>query len=198
VDTSGEAGHEDMSAERMLAFDRGVAAGADGVAAARAAGYGGTARVLSVTVARLRKHPLVAAELERIENAARGASIARRRELLEFLTSQLRFRPSVLLNDDGTVDLALAKACGAVDLLDGLDVVETVEGEGNVTRRVRIRFPDRQAAGALLAKLRGWNKAEKHDVKVSGLAGQLAALSDEQVEKLAAKVGMKSGRRATA
>lgn len=163
--------------ERRRAFAREVFGGAKRADAARAAGFTGSARTLAVTANRLMRHPVVVEELARLEGGARVQAIATREEALELLTRQLRFSPKALLTESGTLDLAAAVRSGAAELLEGVDVAETENGA-----RVRVKFPDRQAAVDRLAKLLGWNKPEQHEIKhTTELKAMVAQLTDEEL-----------------
>jgi hypothetical protein len=163
--------------ERRRIFAREVFAGAGRAAAAIAAGYKGSDRTLAVTANRLMRHPVVVEELARLEAGARVQAIATREEALELLTRQLRFSPKAFLTEAGTLDLGAAVASGAAELLDGVEVSETEDGA-----RVRVRFPDRQAAVDRLAKLLGWNKPEQHEIKhTTELKAMVAQLTDEEL-----------------
>jgi phage terminase small subunit len=181
-----------MSQQRMLRFAMGLAKGLSGPEAALQAGYSGKNReTLQATAGKLVKHPVVVAELERLRGQAEAATHASREEALRKLTVFLRFDPETLLNPDGTLNLPAAKAAGVLGLLEGLEVVEEqreVEGQGVVTtRRAKVKFPDRLGTIDRLAKLCGWNAAEKHQHELTGLAGLeklLSGLSDAEVEQL--------------
>jgi hypothetical protein len=81
------------------------------------------------------------------------------------------------LTESGTLDLAAAVRSGAAELLEGVEVAETENGA-----RVRVKFPDRQAAVDRLAKLLGWNKPEQHEIKhTTELKAIVAQLTDEEL-----------------
>lgn len=163
--------------ERRRIFAREVFAGAGRAAAAMAAGYHGNERTLVVSANRLMRHPEVKSELAKLEEMARVKAVATREEALELLTRQLRFSPKALLTPGGTVDLAAAVDSGAIELLEGVEVADTESGQ-----RIRVKFPDRQAAVDRLAKLLGWNKPEQHEIKhVDGLRAVLASMTDEEL-----------------
>jgi phage terminase small subunit len=168
--------------ERRRAFARAVFSGMDRAKATREAGYNckkdNAARVLAN---HLMKHPDVVAELGKLEAAARSVAIASREEALELLTKQMRFSPRLVLASDGSVDLTAAIKSGAAEMLDGVEVseYETKDGGG---KKVRVKFPDRQAAIDRLAKLLGWNKPEQHEIKhTADLRAALAGLTDEEL-----------------
>lgn len=163
--------------ERRRIFAREVFAGAGRTAAALAAGYHGTEGSLRVTANKLMRHPDVKAELETLEAQARSKAVATREEALELLTRQLRFSPKALLTPGGQVDLAAAVQNGVIEMLEGVEVADTEAGQ-----RIRVKFPDRQAAVDRLAKLLGWNKPEQHEIKhTNDLRAMLATMTDEEL-----------------
>jgi phage terminase small subunit len=163
--------------ERRRIFAREVFAGAGRAAAALAAGYHGTEGSLRVTANKLMRHPDVKAELELLEGQARTKAVATREEALELLTRQLRFSPKALLTTGGAIDLAAAVQNGVIEMLEGVEVSDTEVGQ-----RIRVKFPDRQAAVDRLAKLLGWNKPEQHEIKhTNDLRAMLATMTDEEL-----------------
>lgn len=172
-----------MLRERLSTFVHAVARGLTGPEAAREAGYTGQPESLRKAAYRLRKNPVVQAELARIRQEDRGRALARRREVLEVLTRQLR----ATLAD--CFDVQEAGTKGKVRRLvvneaRALAVCEKVRRDPSTGKIVSLELPSVQGAVDRLARLLGWFPTEKHQVEHNlDLATLMAQLSDEEVER---------------
>lgn len=103
---------------------------------------------------RLAALPQVQARLEWLRKQSASSAVADLQEVLEYYTKILRARPSRLLNNDGSVDLLALKAAGQE--LESITIEDGRDG-----RKIKFTLRDGIAAARELARLQGWEKAQK-------------------------------------
>lgn len=193
---------KETARRRRLKYAQGLAEGLPQREAALRAGYR-ECRSLAALASKLAKHADVVAELAAIEREARTHAVAKRRRALEVLTQHLEFslgpylveyeEPLVTLAGpvlvDGQpvmqkklrIDVAQIKADGQAHLLAGIEIRK----DGSI----KFSLHDKQGAIDRLAKLKGWNKAEKHEH--SGSVKVIEHLTPEELEAEAKRLGIK-------
>ena len=103
---------------------------------------------------RLAALPQVQARLEWLRKQAASSAVADLQEVLEYYTKILRACPSRLLNNDGSVDILALKAAGQE--LESITIEDGRDG-----RKIKFTLRDGIAAARELARLQGWEKAQK-------------------------------------
>ena len=103
---------------------------------------------------RLAALPQVQARLEWLRKQAASSAVANLQEVLEYHTKILRACPSRLLNNDGSVDLLALKAAGQ-------ELESVTIDDGPLGRKIKFTLRDGIAAARELARLQGWEKAQK-------------------------------------
>lgn len=170
---------------KKIIFAQRLFAGDTGADAARKAGYKGTRVTLRSRAAHLREHPVVQAELLRLAEQTSKKAVADRNEVLDLLSRMIRFNPVELIREDGTINLEQARSAGLLNLVESLDVVEEVNKDGILTRRVKVRFPDKLGAIDRAARFLDWFHPEKQEVTHHmALQDQLNALTDDEYRDL--------------
>ena len=144
-----------MVNKRLLVFASGLAKGLTQADAAKAAGYKGNAKVLSVTGARLAQNAKVKARMQEVEAATLEAAKAGREEAIRTATAMLRARLSWFVKD-GFINLKDLPP-EAIDSLDSIAVSD---------KGVRITL-DRLGAIDRLAKMLGWNVPDEVNVNAT-------------------------------
>lgn len=157
---------------RRVKFAQVLFTGADQRAAAIAAGYK-DGRGIDAIASRLVADPVVQAELELLKTKADDSAVLQRDEALRILTSQARgtmgdffgeYTSLIPSADDAKVTQVYKIDLGRARELKRLGLIKkySLDGENN---KVTIELYDAQSAIAQLAKLQGWNTAEKHEVR---------------------------------
>jgi phage terminase small subunit len=174
-------------------------AGATGAEAAARAGYRGDKHTLESMSNKLRKRPQVIEELERLTAAGRRQAVGTREEAVERLWEMARARLGDCLNGKEKGERRKEKDDTEGKETTGPVSVVDLEAVGRLAEKVRIdpatgqvvgfELPSRQRAVELLAKLEGWNAAEKRQLEVKGgIEGVLAGMSDDEIEGLARRL----------
>lgn len=149
---------------KRIIFAQRLFAGDPAQVAAQKAGYKPTP-AFRTTVSELRQHPEVVAELARLKaETERQAVLARDKWMREWILD-VEFDPAKFIRDDGSIDIQAAKLNGLLSRTNSVKVVETTAQDGTVTRRIEIRFPDRQTALQNIGKAEAYYAPEKHEVK---------------------------------
>lgn len=154
-------------------FAQGVFRGLAAVEAAVAAGYSRS----YANASKLLRHPDVVATLKKLGEKAESEAILTVQEAQRILTDQARGVPKDAMSGAG-VNIETLKAAGKLHQITGVTI-----GPNGVT----VRLADSQGAIGMLAKMKGWNAAEKHEHKVDNLA----ELSDLALQAEAKKLGIK-------
>ncbi len=162
------------AAIKKVKFAQAVFAGKTQRQAAKVAGYKGKRGSVDAQASKLMADPIVAAEVEVLQEKARTSAVATRDEVLELLTRQLRADPGAMLAKIAQVDqygnprldssgkallmdvieLAKARKAGLLEVADGIEI--------DKDNCVKISFPSKHGAIDRLAKLEGWNAPDKH------------------------------------
>ena len=152
--------------------------------AAEKAGYKPTP-AFRTTVSELRNHPEVVAELARLQATTERQAVLDRAQWLREWIQDVRFDPARFIRGDGTIDIEAAKECGLLSRTSAIKVVETTTAEGDVTRRVELKFPDRHSALTNIGRAEEFYAPEKHEVKHQyDAAGAVADLTEEEAAQL--------------
>jgi hypothetical protein len=117
---------------------------------------------------KLRRHPEVVAELARLKASGAKESQRTRAAWMTDLDSVAHFRPSRFIRDDGSVDIAEAKRCGALDRITGFKVHEFTDQDGVEHRKIDLRFPDQLSALVQIGRAEDYyGGVERHKVEVA-------------------------------
>lgn len=164
---------------RRRKFARAFFVHGNGARAAREAGFKGEPATLAVRGSELLADPLVKQELDALHAQANARSVMDFDEAARKLADVARFDFGMILDEDrAKIDLKGADMAGALRIVEKLEITDEATGaEGNVTApaKIVVGLPSRIQAIATLAKLFGWNAAEK--LNVSRLP-----FSDEELE----------------
>lgn len=129
--------------ERQLRFARAFAIGPTAgvaTASARAAGYTGKTKTLETTSASLKRHPGVQAEILRLRDEMRDASIADAKERGQILSKMARgeLRVPLGVGKDGSITYGPPKAS---DRRGAAELLAKMSGELNESRNVIVSGP---------------------------------------------------------
>lgn len=169
-----------MSSERRLKFAREYFRCGIGAQAAKRAGYTGQASTLAVRGSELLRHPVVVEELERLRGAARASAVMDREECLQRLAAIARFDFAAVMDSKRRgfdLEHAAPSALACVERIK-------IDDKG-----VTVGVPSRIEAINSIARLEGWNAAERVDLTFSGLSdAELAAEIEREIAKRASTV----------
>lgn len=141
-------------------FAQGVFSGKTQRQAAKDAGYKGKPANVDTHASRLMVDPVVAAEVDVLQERGRASAIATRDEVMQLLTAQMRANVDDLLKTMGDedrpftrIDLEKARKAGLLGLAESVEI----DKDGCI----KVSFPGKHGAIDRLAKMLSWFAPEK-------------------------------------
>lgn len=156
------------------------AGGESATKAAVKAGY--SERGAGATGHHLLKNPKVSAHVRELQEAARSSTVMELRECLEKLTAMARANAGDYLTLDGGIDIERIKE-HFPEAVQGIDMTERVNREGEVVRRVRLRLADKVRVLERLAKLLRWEAADTQSEGVTFILPEGVKLEGTEFER---------------